>query len=129
MFHTIILLAYTIPNVYVFIRIWKLFINKGYKIHYTVIYLLLVSIYPLSNLIAENSGFIRIVLNDSANYILPFFLYLFLFILLYDILLLINYIIPIFDREKLRATQFKTTGLTLILILSWGVVIARDNKF
>lgn len=129
MFHTIISLAYIVPNIYVFIRIWKLFINKAYKIHFTVLYLLLASIYPLSNLIGENSGFIGIAITNAANYILPFYLYLFLFILLYDILLLINYIIRIVDIETLRTAQFKTTCLSVILILSWGVVIAGIINF
>jgi hypothetical protein len=52
MFHTIITLAYIIPNIYVFLRIWQLFINKGYKIHYTLVYLLLVSFYPVSSSIS-----------------------------------------------------------------------------
>ncbi len=129
MFHAIILLAYIIPNIYVFIRIWKLFINKGYKVHFTVVYLLLASIYPLSNLIDENSGFIRIVFTDVANYILPFYLYLFLFILLDDIFLLINYLIRFVDREKLRTTKFKARSLSFILILSCVVVVAGIINF
>src|ERR1035437_1748231 len=110
MFHTIISLAYIVPNIYVFIRIWKLFINKGYKIHYTLIYLFFASIYPVSNFLNENvNGFIRIFLSGLANYILPFYLYLFLFVLLFDILLLINYLVRIVNTEKLRTTRFKST--------------------
>jgi uncharacterized membrane protein YagU involved in acid resistance len=44
-----ITLAYIIPNVYVFFRIGRLFINKGFKIYYALIYLLLASVYPLGN--------------------------------------------------------------------------------
>lgn len=130
MFHTIISLAYIIPNIYVFIRIWKLFINKGYKIHYTLIYLFFASIYPVSNFLNENvNGFIRIFLSVLANYILPFYLYLFLFVLLFDILLLINYLVRIVNTEKLRTTRFKSTALSLILILAAVVVLGGIINF
>ena len=57
-FHTIITLAYTIPNIYLFLRIWQLFIEKGFKIWYTLIYFLLAMVYPVSNLFSEgDSGF------------------------------------------------------------------------
>jgi predicted MPP superfamily phosphohydrolase len=42
---------------------------------------------------------------------------------------LINYLIRIVDREKLKTTKFKTIGLSLILILSWGVVLAGVINF
>jgi predicted MPP superfamily phosphohydrolase len=130
MFHTIISLAYILPNIYVFIRIWKLFINKGYRLHYTVIYLLLASIYPLSNFLNENvNGFIGIFLSVLANYILPFYLYLFLFVLLFDILLLINYLIRVVNTEIIRTTRFKSTALSMILILAVVVVLGGIVNF
>jgi hypothetical protein len=55
MFHTMINLAYIIPNIYVFLRIWNVFINKGYKLYYSIIYILIASVYPLSNLFSEES--------------------------------------------------------------------------
>src|SRR5674476_826307 len=91
MFHTIITLAYTIPNIYVFMRVWQVFINKGYKVLFAAIFILLASIYPVSNLFSEgDSGIPVIFLKSAANYILPFYLYLFLFMLVLDIFLLFN---------------------------------------
>ena len=45
-FHTLITLAYTIPNIYLFLRIRQRFIEKGFRVWYTLIYLILVLIYP-----------------------------------------------------------------------------------
>ena len=130
MFHTIITLVYIIPNIYVFIRIWQLFINKGYRLYYTLIYLLLAIVYPVSNLIPEgNSGLVRRILGSSADYILPFYLYLFLFVLVLDIFLLSNRLFKIISSDKIKTTRFKITGLVLIIVLSAGVVIAGIVNF
>ena len=130
MFHTIITLAYIIPNIYVFVRIGQLFINKGYRIQYTLIYLLIALIYPASNLISEgDAGVLTDLLSAVASYILPFYLYLFLFVLGFDILLLVNRIFKLIPSEKLKTTRFKLTGLSVILLLSAGVVVAGIINF
>ena len=103
MFHTMINLAYIIPNIYVFLRIWKVFINKGYKLHYIIIYILLASIYPVSNLFSEgDTGFPARIFTLIGNYILPFYLYLFLCVLVFDLFLLINFLFKIVPAEKLK---------------------------
>ena len=56
MFHTMITLAYIIPNIYVFVRICQLFINKGYRLQYTLIYILIALIYPVSNFFPGNGS-------------------------------------------------------------------------
>jgi predicted MPP superfamily phosphohydrolase len=130
MFHTIITLAYVIPNIYVFLRINQLFINKGYRLYYTLIYIFLVLIYPAGNFISDRvDGFIASVVDPVANYILPFWLYLFLFILLLDILLLINRMVKFIPADKLKSTRFKFAGLSLILVLASCVVIAGIINF
>ncbi|TAL76011.1 MAG: hypothetical protein EPN88_03180, partial [Bacteroidetes bacterium] len=119
MFHTIITLAYIIPNIYVFLRLWQLFINKSYKLHYTLIYLLLASVYPVSNLFSEDStGLMATIFLAIGNYILPFYLYFFLSVLVLDILLLINLIIKIVPEEKIKSNRFKISTLAIILFLS-----------
>ena len=130
MFHTIITLAYIIPNIYVFLRILQVFINKGYKLYYTIIYLLLASIYPVSNLFPEEStGFLATVFNEIGNYILPFYLYLFLFVLVFDILLLINWIFKISPVDKIKSNRFKISGLSAILLFSVAIVVAGVINF
>jgi predicted MPP superfamily phosphohydrolase len=130
MFHTIITLAYVIPNIYVFLRIWKVFINKGYRFYYTLIYVFFVSIYPVSNLFNEsNTGFIREILTITANYLLPFYLYLFLSVLLFDIFLLMNFIFKVVPAEKLQTLRFKKCGLSLILLIAFLILIAGIINF
>ena len=130
MFHTLITLAYIIPNIYVFARINRLFINKNWRFHYTLIYILLVLVYPVSNLFSQsNSGFPRNFMTACANYILPFWLYLFLFVLVFDIFNIANLIFKLIPHEKLQNTRFKVTGLSVIIILSAIVVVAGIINF
>ncbi len=130
MFHTMIFSAFIIPNIYVFIRIWKLFINKGYRLHYTLIYILLASIYPLGLFFNESgAGFIITFLGSLGNYLLPFYLYLFLCVLALDILLLINRLIKFIPSGIIKSTRFKIAGLSVILFFSAGVVIAGIINF
>jgi len=130
MFHTIITSAYIIPNIYVFLRIWHLFINKGYKLHYSLIYILLASVYPLSNLFSQgDAGSIAGIIRTAGEYILPFYLYLFLSVLATDLLLLINKLLKIIPSEKFRSTRFKKICLSSILSVSVIVVIAGIINF
>ena len=130
MFHTIITLAYTIPNIYVFIRIWQLFINRRHRWLYIVIYFLLALIYPFSNILSGgNKGFPWNLLTLMADYILPFYLYLFLSVLLLDILLLLNRLFRIVPFARIRSAGFRKYGLTVILILSAAVVAGGVLNF
>ena len=130
MFHTIITLAYIIPNIYVFVRVGQLFINKGYRFYYTLIYLLVAAIYPITNLFSGREvGFIVGNLAMFSGYILPFYLYLFLLLLLFDILLLINRMVGIVRKERLKSTGFKVAGLSALLFISIGVVFAGALNF
>jgi uncharacterized protein len=130
MFHTIITLAYIIPNIYVFVRLGQLFVNKGYKLYYTLIYLLVALIYPVTSLFTGREvGYVVGNLATISGYILPFYLYLFLSLLLFDILLLINRLARIVPTDKLKTTNFKVAGLSAILVISIGVVIAGSYNF
>ena len=130
MFHTILTLSYLIPNLYLFLRIWQLFIPKRYRLLYVIIYAVLFSIYPLSNLFDDrNASAVAQIITAVANYLLPFFLYLFLFVLLSDLLLLVNLILRIIPREKLRIEKFRNRVLLLIVCLSALVVIAGIINF
>jgi predicted MPP superfamily phosphohydrolase len=130
MFHTIITSAYIIPNIYVFVRIWQQFINKGYRVHYVLIYLILFSVYPFSNLVSEEAtGLFATLLKSVADYLLPFYLYLFLFILSFDIFLLINLILKVITPEIRKSKKFKIWGLSAIVFLSMSVVIVGIINF
>jgi hypothetical protein len=130
MFHTILTLAYIIPNIYLFTRIGQLFIRKDQKIYYALIYLVLFSVYPASNLFnGEGSALGAKILSSIADYLLPFFLYLFLFVLLLDILLLINLLFSIIPRERIKSRSFRSGGLLVIVCCSLAVVVAGIINF
>ena len=130
MFHTILTLSYIIPNIYLFTRIWNLFISKDQKIYYILIYLLLFLVYPVSNLSHEEGTILGArVLSVIADYLLPFFLYLFLSMVLLDLLLLINFLFRIIPREKIKSRSFKNGGLLVIVCCSLAVVVAGIINF
>ncbi len=62
--------------------------------------------------------------NAIASYMLPFYLYLFLTVLSFDILLFVSKKLQLVSAEKRESTGFKLSGLTLIVLLSIGIVVA-----
>jgi len=130
MFHTLITLSYTIPGIYLFFRIWYLFIAKKDRFRYFVIFAFLYFIYPFSNLIGENeTGAVVRVLETVSGYLLPFFLYLFLSVLLTDLLLLINLVFKILPKETVRERRFRNRLFVGIISLSAAIVIAGIINF
>jgi uncharacterized protein len=127
-FHTIIILAYTIPNIYLFLRILKLFIEKGFRIWYTIVYFLFLMVYPVSNLLSERDAGFQ-VLTIISNYLLPFYLYLFIFILVFDFFLLLNWLFKIIPSVKLKGPKVKKICLASVLFLSVTVVIGGVINF
>jgi len=107
-----------------------MFIRKGHKLYYTLFYILFASVYPASNFFDEhNADFFAGILKNISDYLLPFYLYLFLFVLIFDIFLLINTVFKIVPAEIIRSKRFKKTGLSLILSLSVVVVVAGSINF
>lgn len=129
-FHTIATLAFVIPNVYLILRIGRLFINKGYRFQYTLIYLLIVAIYPFVSFIsAGKSGIVYDIFSWIASYYLPFYLYMFLSVLLFDIFLLVNWPAKMVSVEKMKSTRFKFFCLLAFALISSGVVFAGAINF
>jgi predicted MPP superfamily phosphohydrolase len=107
-----------------------LYIPKGYRLLYVLVYAFLFSLYPLTRFAGDSEPgmFIRI-LNTSANYILPFFLYLFLLVLFTDFLLLLNRILRILPGDIIRETDFRWKVLIAILSISIVTVIGGIINF
>ncbi len=122
MFHFYITLAYIFPNIYVFFRIMYLFISKGYRIWYAGIYLLLAAVYPVSENFMHGSNSITQLLSTVADYLLPFYLYLFLLVLFFDLFLLFNSLFPLISKEVRRTFSFRFYTLLSIIFLSGAIV-------
>jgi uncharacterized protein len=129
MFHTILTLAYTIPGIYLFIRIWQLFIKKEDRVFYIFTFLLLFLVYPLSNILEDVAPDIAKVAEKVSDYLLPFYLYMFLLILLTDTLLLLNKLVRVIHIGVIRSTVFTYRYLAVIAFLSSGIVIAGIINF
>lgn len=124
MFHLYLTIAYIIPNIYVYTRIYQLFIGKGYKIWYTVIYITLFAIYPLTSNYAEHSSNVAMqLISIFTGYLLPFYLYLFLLVLLFDFLLLLNLLFRIVLPEIKKSFKFRFYTFSAMILLSVAVVI------
>ena len=130
MFRTILSLSYLIPNIYLFIRIWQLFIPGRFRVWYTIIYGILFSVYPLTRIAGREfpESIMQAVITGS-NYLLPFFLYLFLFVLLTDILLLINKITGIIRGDVIKEQSVRLKMLFVIISLSLAVVTSGIVNF
>ncbi len=130
MFHLIFTLAFVVPNLYLFFRIGKHFIQKGYRIQYGLVYLLLVSIYPFVNTYsAGKTGLVYEILSWVASYFLPFYLYMFLSVLLFDLFLVVNRSAKVVSPERRGTTRFKATWLSAFLLVSAVVVFFGAINF
>jgi predicted MPP superfamily phosphohydrolase len=126
MFLPIITLAYILPNIYIFFRLGNLFVNREYKFYYVLVYLFLAVFFPLVNIFANgDSGILGVI----ANYLLPYYLYLTLSLLAFDLFLLVNRLLKIVPAEKIKSTGFKMTGLCAVLLLPCAIVIAGAINF
>jgi uncharacterized protein len=130
MFHLYLTLTYIIPNIYVFFRIKNLFISKRYRLLYTIIYLLLAAVFPVAqNFFRHGSDLISQLLSTAAGYLLPFFLYLFLWVLLYDLFLLFNSLFSLVSKNVRRTFTFRFYTLFSIIFLTVAVVVGGVINF
>ncbi len=126
MFLPIILLAYILPNIYIFLRLGKLFFSRKYRLYFVLIYLFIAVFFPLVNILSGGNSGILVV---AANYLLAYYLYLTLSLLTFDLFLLVNRIFKFISSEKLKSAGFKLTGLSVVLLLPCLVVIAGVINF
>lgn len=91
---------------------------------YSAVYLLLALIFPVSqNFLRHNSDFISQFFTTVAGYILPFFLYLFLSVLVFDLFLLINLFVKIVSAELRKSFTFRLAAFSSMLFISVATVI------
>ena len=129
MFHTIVTLSYTIPAIYLFIRLWQLFIEKRYRLYYLAVYFILFSIYPLSGLLEGRDSWLVRLAEAFSGYLISFFLYLFLAVILIDVALLLNLLLRLIPLETLRNRQFRNRLFLVIISFSATVVVAGIVNF
>ena len=126
-FSTMIMLMYLIPNVYIFIRIWRLFIIRKYVLAYILIFISIASIFPLSNTIGYAP--VRHCLDVVSTYLFPFYLYLFLATLAFDIFLFFNLLFKFLSKERMKSPRFKKYTLAGMISASLIIVVCGTINF
>lgn len=119
MFLLYILLLYTVPTIYTYIRLRKLFPRGLYRISFTLFYLFLAFGFfmaeILSHRIANGSGIKYIIL--LGYYTLPFLFYLFLLVLFFDILRGANYLLKIIPIETIQNRKFQSAAVWILFFI------------
>ncbi|HLP72011.1 MAG TPA: hypothetical protein VK155_03850, partial [Bacteroidales bacterium] len=128
-FHTIITLSYLIPGLYIFVRVWQLFIPRRHILHYILVYGILFAIYPLQNLAGDSGSRIREILGIFSGYLIAFMLYVFLSVLVTDVLLLVNLAFRIVQWDRVKAWKFRRVYFACVLVLSALVVTGGIINF
>ncbi len=118
LFFIIALTIYFAPNIYVLLRLRSLFWNPLHKIIFAIIYALLVLNFPISEPLAHFQGgrLIRVFV-FIAYYTLPWLLYLFLFLLLFELTLGANRIFKFIETATLQSHRFRLVSLCALFIL------------
>ena len=128
MFRLFILLTLLVPGTYLYLRINRLFIMPGYKILFTVIFLILFLMIPLSGFFMTSANnLFQKIMGQISGYLLPFFLYVFLAVVVYDLILLVNYFpqwIPLELRKTFDYKLYALSGITIFaaLVVIGGVI-------
>jgi len=130
MFITIVFAIYLLPGIYVYIRILNLFNHKHGKIIFTIAFWLLMFLFPLTETLAHSrvSGLGNSLIL-SGYLLLPFLLYLFLSVLVRDLLLVVNRMLKIIATEKLQTPRIKIITFFILLIIPAMVVVFGMFKY
>lgn len=127
MFFYYIFSAYTIPCIYIYFRINHLLIPKGQKLIFSFFYLLLFVAFPTAEMLSHlETNFLSPLLR-VGYYTMPFMLYLFLLVLIFDIFLLFNLLFKWLPSGFLKSTSFRRRGLITVvigpaLVVLYGIV-------
>lgn len=123
MFQLYITLGYFIPAIYLFLRIWNLFISKGYRFLYSIVFIAVVAIAPLARFWRSAPEFVRESLNAVSSYLVPFILYLFLTLLIFDLFLLLNHAFKVLPRNTRKSFRFRLYTFMGLIFLSIVIVV------
>jgi predicted MPP superfamily phosphohydrolase len=119
-----ILAIYLLPGIYVYIRMLTLFNHKPGQVIFTIIYLLLLFLFPITEMLAHarisgiGNPFIL-----AGYLLLPFLLYLFLCVIGRDLFLAVNRLLKIVTAEKLQSPRIKILTLFILLVIPAVIVV------
>lgn len=125
MFLLYFFVSYFISNAYIALRIRGFFSQKNNKNIATLLTLLSMLNFPLSEILSHKSAspFVEIPL-AIAYFTLPSLLYVFFTFLFYDIFLIINIFAKFIPNEKIKSAEFRKKSLIILLTIPVLIVIA-----
>jgi len=128
------LIIYLPLNFYVCLRIRKLFANTKYKNIFTVLFIITALYFPLTEILSHSSAsgsvWARYLL-VPGDYSLPFLLYLFMLVLLSDIVIWVSRKIKILAPETMNSQNFQTSRLCILFVVPLIIIIigAMNNNY
>lgn len=124
MFFIYLLTAYLIPSFYIYLRLNHLLVPKGKKWIFTIGFLILVAAFPVTEILMhEDSSRFLFPFLRLGFYTMPFLLYLFLLLLVFDFFLLLNLLFKWLPPGFLQRKSFRKYGGVACLVIPSLVVI------
>ena len=121
---------YTLPLIYVYVRIRARIESKKWRLWFTMIFILLVAASPVVEMLMHTPGLPEMTIVLLIGYYTqPFLLYLFLLVLLFDILLGLNRLLKIVPGNILKGKKFRLSSLGLLFFLSFVIVLLGIINF
>lgn len=130
MFFIIVTIIYFLPLIYVFFRIKHHFIPRNRLTLYTLGFLVLVLLFPLTNFFLEDqfSALSKHIIT-FGSYTAVFFLYFLIAIILFDIFLLLNKWLKMVPNPLFKSVRQKAKGLWIVVMLPILVIIGGIIHF
>jgi len=121
---------FILPNLYLYHHIKHIFRKKNRRIVFTVLFVLIVAMFPIGEVLEHSSG------NGLAEiflwvgyYYLPFMLYLLLGYLIFDLFQLINRVAAFYSYYLLTKRKTRRQVFAVIVIISAGILFKGMHNF
>ena len=125
MFWIMFLVVYIVPAIYVFCRLRSYFSDEKLRKYFSILYIFSVFTFPFIEFLSHSSSISWITgITKIGYYSLPYLLYLFLTVLLVDIVLVINHLLKIIPISTIKSPAFRKSVFIIILTVPFLIVSA-----
>jgi len=129
-FRFVFLVIYLLPNIYLYGHMKKVFTMGYNRSLFTVIFIVLVLLFPLSMMIDEGSSSLPArVFRMAGYYYLPVLLYGFMLYMVFDLVMLINRVAGFASFARLRSPRVRSIVLFLVLLVTAGFMAQGIHNF
>jgi len=129
-FRFVFLVIYLLPNIYLYGHMKRAFSQGSKRLLFTVIFIALVLLFPLSMMIGEGSAFFPVrIIRMAGYYYLPVLLYGFLLYLVVDLIVLLNRAIGFTTPGRMQTVRLRGIVLSLVLLVTGGFMAYGIHNF